>query len=412
MDFYDGLRAWDLGQKQVAAGIWVTAANWGDARAMQRLAELYEAGDSVPKDNGLACFWHSLAEKRKNPAAPQPPDQTCQSLTATDLATVQSAVAGWKQYALDAAQEKGLETALSQQEHKQSERDLILALNSNNLKAAQDALNNGVSGSATLEDGTPILFLGVAAGNSEIVSALIAHGANANAALPDGRTALHIAAVQGSQAVANALANNGASAAIQDSKGVWPFEYAAAKHFDSLAGYLKSRRDADIAGAVAYLVAAGYLPEGALDNASLRDLAVRMYQAGRDVVSSTGALDAPTLAAIQSDISGKRALAYKFVIRYGKDQKNWYDNSEGSFAGVADARAAAMELCKKEGGTKCKFNFAPPGGCIAVARPDAGEFRVSRPLLDKVQALADAMRQCREDTDNCTEDNFYCAGPG
>ncbi len=412
VDYYDGLRAWDLGQKQIAVGLWVTAANWGDSKSMQRLAELYEAGDTLPRDNGLACYWYTLAGKRGNGVVQQASDRYCASLSPTDFTTVRNAVAEWKSYTFDAANVKELEKALSEQEQKQTQRDLLLALNRNNLKGVQDALSDGVSGAVTLEDGTPVLFLAVATGNPDIVSALISHGANANSAMPDGRTPLHVAAVKGSQAVANALTSGGASAAIQDNNGVWPFEYASRKHFEALAIFLKSKRDADIAKAVGFLVAVGYLPEGALDNSSARDLAVRMYQNGRNGLSVTGALEVATLAAIEKDISYNRQLQFKFVIRYRKNQMNWVKDSKGAFPSVADARAAAMDLCKKESGTKCKFNFAPPGGCIALAEPDYGEYRVSRPLLTKKEALSDAIRQCREGTENCKESNVYCTDRG
>src|SRR5262245_57242927 len=45
LDYYDGLRAWDLGEPVIATGIWLQASAHGDRRAMRRLAQLYEEGN-------------------------------------------------------------------------------------------------------------------------------------------------------------------------------------------------------------------------------------------------------------------------------------------------------------------------------------------------------------------------------
>ena len=95
-------------------------------------------------------------------------------------------------------------------------------------------------------------------------------------------------------------------------------EYASRKNFSSLAALLKSRRDVDIARAAEALVAAGYLPEGALDNSAARDVAVRMYQNGKIGLTSSGVLDMPTLVELERDLSDKRRKQYKFVVRYQK----------------------------------------------------------------------------------------------
>ena len=63
-DFYDGLRAWDLKEEPTAAAIWLKAAEWGDVRSMQKVAELYEKGKVLPQDVSLAYFWFSQAARR------------------------------------------------------------------------------------------------------------------------------------------------------------------------------------------------------------------------------------------------------------------------------------------------------------------------------------------------------------
>ncbi len=102
-------------------------------------------------------------------------------------------------------------------------------------------------------------------------------------------------------------------------------------------------------------------------------------------------------------------VPYAFVYRYEKDGGFGYDFKVGKFENVAAARVAAISECQQKGGRNCKFNFAPAGLCIAVARPPSGQYRVSQPLPDEDAAASDARELCLQDhASGCRVDKVLC----
>jgi hypothetical protein len=132
-------------------------------------------------------------------------------------------------------------------------------------------------------------------------------------------------------------------------------------------------------------------------------------QVGEKAVSekaATPAADAPPQgapsAAARAPDAGEAApqtalVQYGYVYRYEKDGGFGYQVKVGKFENVAAARVAAISECQAKGGRNCKFNFAPSGNCISVARPPSGQYRVSAPAPDEVTAAADARAQCLEE---------------
>lgn len=104
------------------------------------------------------------------------------------------------------------------------------------------------------------------------------------------------------------------------------------------------------------------------------------------------------------------ALApYAYVFRYEKDGEFAYHSKLGKFQNVAAARVAAISECRAMGGRNCKFNFAPAGLCIAIARPPSGQFRVSTPEPDAASASLNARAQClQEHSSGCHVDKVLC----
>jgi hypothetical protein len=101
--------------------------------------------------------------------------------------------------------------------------------------------------------------------------------------------------------------------------------------------------------------------------------------------------------------------SYAYVYRYEKDGVFGYDFKVGKFENVSAARVAAISACQQKGGRNCKFNFAPPGLCIAVARPPSGQYRVSEPLPDEDSASSDARDLCLQDhSSGCRIDKVLC----
>jgi TPR repeat protein len=96
LDYYDGLRAWDLDEPAIATGIWLEASTHGDRRAMRRLAQLYEDGNFLPKDDALAFFWFAVADRLGDKTAGQGAERVSKRLSASSLTTLKSSVADWK----------------------------------------------------------------------------------------------------------------------------------------------------------------------------------------------------------------------------------------------------------------------------------------------------------------------------
>jgi hypothetical protein len=102
-------------------------------------------------------------------------------------------------------------------------------------------------------------------------------------------------------------------------------------------------------------------------------------------------------------------VSYAYVYRYEKDGGFGYEFKLGKFDNVSAARVAAISECQQKGGRNCKFNFAPAGLCIAVARPPSGQYRVSEPLPDEAAASSAARELCQQDhASGCHIDKVLC----
>lgn len=410
VDFYDGLRAWDLDEKEIAASIWLRAAELGDRRAMMRLADLFESGDHIPQDSAVAYFWLSLAAKGSTSPPVDDLARLRGKLHGDQVRLIDSAVGEWQPLRVADATVSAWQTAAVADQRELGVADLLAALDASDLKAFKAALDGDVSANVVAPDGTPVLFLAVATRRVEFVKSLLEKGANANVALANGLTPLHVAAGIGDVVVARLLLSGGAEAAIQDANGAWSDELARSKGYTEIADLLSSARDASLATAKDYLEKRGYIKTDLSDVWS-RDDAVRMYQQSWWAIDITGHFDATTLSALQADAEANKPIRYHSVIRYEKDDQFWYFTSSERFRSAAEARAAAIKLCEDKGGHRCKFNFAPAGGCIAVAAADVGEFRVSAAFPDKASAESHAHAQCREEhSQGCLIEHSACAG--
>jgi cell division septation protein DedD len=125
------------------------------------------------------------------------------------------------------------------------------------------------------------------------------------------------------------------------------------------------------------------------------------------VAAETGASAAPA----SSEPSAPPMVTYAYVYRYEKGDNFAYGTGAGQFENVAAARASVMARCQQKG-RNCKFNYAPVGNCIAVARPPYGSFRVSLVEPDEAQASANALSQCSEEhASGCKVDKVLCPQP-
>src|SRR5579864_3624019 len=145
-DYFDGLRAWDLHEEATAAVIWLSAAQHGDRRAMEKVAALYAEGSVFPKDSALAYFWYSLAGARGSSSATSAAAVIRPQLNQTEVEAIDASVKGWRPASLP---------------HTGRPPDLFAALNERDLDGFKSALQAHASAQAKDASGTPILFLAI-----------------------------------------------------------------------------------------------------------------------------------------------------------------------------------------------------------------------------------------------------------
>jgi hypothetical protein len=104
---------------------------------------------------------------------------------------------------------------------------------------------------------------------------------------------------------------------------------------------------------------------------------------------------APAIAPV--DAAKAATPYYAYVYRYEQNGVWKFGAGAGHFDNVTVARAEALAACQSHGGAGCKFNYATPGQCIAVAQAPKGPLRVSTQQPDDKSAAADALAQCAAD---------------
>lgn len=401
VDYYDGARAWDLGEEVLALGIWTTAARYGDNRATRELAELYEQGTDLPGDKGIAYFWFSVSARGGDESSKSDAARIAAELSPETIAELDRKVAEWQPEALPvdvASVQKSLAV-----------EDAVASIDEGDETTLLAALDGGVSPDAAA-DGKPLVFLAVATKRVALVDALLLKGASVDVTLEHGVTPLHVAAVSGDIAIAKSLVSHGASAMIQDSNGALPSEIAARSGYAELALFLEEQFKAEATGFGQYLAERGYVDEpDQLFDPAARDRAIRMFQQS-NALPVSGTIDGNTQGLAREAALRNKEVNFIYVIRYQTAKQFKVESASDRSASVISLRERAIEKCQNQGGSKCKFNFAPAGGCIAVAQPPFGEFRVSRLHTTAEAAENDAMARCTaEHSSGCTVWYSECA---
>ncbi len=344
-DYYDGLRLWDNGEKEIAAALWSEAASSGDFRSQRKLSKLYETGDVLPQNNSLSYFWIAIAS-RDHPEILDDLTKIRDLLTDEDIAEVEKAAKDWKR-----VEPTGL---------------------------AAGALSNEVS--------------------SESLN---------KASSTEPLELLRVAAMQGDLEAARQLVAGGTSPSIQDTNGVWPHQIAEAAGNSELASYLSNETNIQLAPIKSYLHQMGYLEEQDFMNVVRRRPAIIMYQQSAPALTVSGILDRTTFNSIAFDSAEGTPRNFALLIRWTVNGSDKYLTFEGKHSTVAQAREAAMAKCLY--GVKCKFNFAPTGGCIAIARASNDKLRSSTLQISEPSAKANALLQCKAIDDKCDIEKVICA---
>jgi hypothetical protein len=388
-DYFDGLRAWELKEEPMAAAIWLKAAEWGDVRAMQRVAELYEQGQVLPHDAALAFFWFSQAARSGSAPAKAAADRLRSQLSANELSNIEPVTASWRPKLIRSDGSTRTNAGIG---------DLLRALDHHDLRLLHITLSSGISPNISDSEGMPILFFAIAAKELDFLEILLSVGANADFSLPNGMTPLHIAAGVGDSRIVGALLEHGASSAIQDHNGAWAFEIAERKGFKELSQRLRSKMSEDVGLLRISLETEGYLADNQnFFNASPRLTAVRMFQKGRIGLNSTGYIDGETVEKAFQERKDNRLVHYYCIEIYKKANIWWWGTFKGRYATADDARAAAAADCRADSGRSCRVEVAPAGGCLAIAAAPGSPVRLSALMLTQSDASADALAKCAAD---------------
>jgi len=85
-DYYDGLRAYDAGDRQAAAREWLRAARAGDPRSQFQLGRIYQDGSGVPRSLVHAHLWYGRAAAGGYDAAREARDAVAKRMSAQQIA--------------------------------------------------------------------------------------------------------------------------------------------------------------------------------------------------------------------------------------------------------------------------------------------------------------------------------------
>jgi hypothetical protein len=219
-------------------------------------------------------------------------------------------------------------------------------------------------------------------------------------------TGLHIAAGNNDRAMVDLLLARGTNPALEDSNGARPDQIAQLKGYNGVFQALEPKVRARLSSFVSKMAKFGYLDQTQWNDLLVRRRAISMFQAGQSDLNITGKLDESTFDRADQ----LKSLKYVYSIRYEKNGQHFVERGAGTFTGVQEARTDATRRCTAAG-LKCRFNYAPAGGCIAVVNPNDGAWHnVSTLRTNAAEATEDAMNQCRvERASGCKEMLSLCA---
>lgn len=400
VDFYDGLRAFDAGQFEVAIALWLEASRLGDTRSMIRIADEYADGTHLPKVPLAAAYYYSIAAKLGATVAAQKADAAVADLSPGQKHDLEQSVADYKPLSAAVAP-----SAAGASPKQLTPADWLAAAQYGDTALALRAVASRVPSDTTDASGwTPLMYASLS-GSADVVDALISAGADVNKPSSDGYLPIHAAAFGGSQAVAKKLVDAGAHAAVTTDSGISAADIAREAKNAPLVAYLAGAEKADINALQTQLNELGYdvgKPDGTLNDRTRDQLAIFANRLALDPVRfPTADLTDGILDAAGTDVWG-------YATQYQKDGDQWLVNNWGVDAlDAGDAKDVAMQRCTEQGGKSCKVLFvAPEGTCVGFAK---GRSVWSRFYASAAEAEADTSAKCKRQGMKCDIDS-YCVG--
>lgn len=404
VDYYDGLRAWENGQKEVAVSLWIRASEYGDVRSLNRVGNLYRSGIILPQDEVMAAYYKALANRLSGF------DQSDPYVGVSPEA--RSAVT----QRVDAFVPKSLRTSSAEATLTDPQQMLIRAIYDNDLRSLDMAIDRGASPTLKSDEGWPALFHAASVGNLDVIAALLKLPITLYQTAGESEfSVLHVAAFNGSIPLAEALIAAGAHPLAETTAGMRPSDVAEAADHVELASFLREQEVAEAKKVQEKLNNLGYdvgKADGVIGQQSRMQLAIFANSA-----KIKGGRTWPhVLSPLVLTLLEQRRVTSVWGARITYDDSDsvnrlWYA-FEVNGDSEADARANALELCKaQEAATKCEVKFVfPSGGCLAVAEGSAGGVG-SRIFASIEDARMDALERCNtRQGGSCKIHSARCVG--
>lgn len=382
VDYFDGLRAWSQGERELAVSIWSEAADAGDLRSMKALGEQYRTGSFLLADLGLAFFWYDLAAKRGDEEASAAVRDLRSKVPAAVAEAAAKAADDWKPNIgfSDAAKHGAVQSSA------------IAAVEAGDLKKLQTAFADGFEADA-LADGTPIFFLCLAKGEVTLVQAFLA--ADKKRALlglsVNGVPALHIAAIKGDAALVRALLDHGFNPAIEDAAGMSAHQVARVKNFSAAADLLEQAYKLRRLDIVRQLVAWGYVANEDASEEAFR-AGVKLVKHSRLKADNTRIDQA--LLTLLSDV--QNPISYHVLVERAEGSRRFVNYDRLTALSQEKAKSQAIQSCaQRNPSASCRAAYvAPEGLCIAYAWGASKAAYISSAFSSPTEAANDAMAKC------------------
>jgi TPR repeat protein len=416
VDYYDGLRALDAGQPELAMSIWFAASRRGDPASLYRLGLEFESGTLVPADRLLSHYYFKLAAVARHDAAGEAAGRSEALLTVTEREAVESAVEAFGKDFLEPPEPLSVPLSAA---------SLFDAAEIGDAAGVRAALDYGVNANSLTEEGWSALMLASGLNHADVVRMLVERGADLSIADPEGFTALHIAAATGSEAAVTQLLSSGAIVLAESSAGSSPLELAERAGNVSLVSTLRAAASEQVVRLSARLNELGYdVDDGAeglgerlreqvatfsnqlrfaTDEACEHFCEVR--QETTDILSASvvaSILSAPTVrswsVAITDAIPGRQTERW---LKWGCCDKQ------------SIVESFVNERCQSG---NCTVLFAiPAGSCVAMASRNLSNrnfWSAPRSTSEKAEEEARSLCSAGGKESQCSLEESYCVGPG
>lgn len=404
VDFYDGLRAWENGQKEIAVSLWIRASEYGDVRALNQVGILYGSGTILPRDKVMSAYYIALANQLSGKVGSDPYVGLAPEARSAVIQRVQAFVP------------KLLAASSTKASLNDPQEMLVRAVYDNDMKSLQAAIDRGASATVKSADGWSALFHAAAAGHQDVVEALLKTPVNLYQTVGHNEfSVLHIASLNDSISLSEALIAAGAHPLAETTQGMRPSDVADASGHDDLARFLREKEVAEAIVVQQKLNSLGYdvgKADGVIGQQSRMQLAIFANSAKIKGGRTWPHVISPLVLTLLDQ--RRTTSVWGARITYNDSKRGnqiWYPVDIQADS-EAVARAKALERCKKQAlATKCEVVFVfPAGGCIAAAvSGDAGA--ASRIFASTKDAEEDALEECRAKFGSKCEVRFaLCVG--